>query len=152
MRGRNRQSCYMSLLRPSAFERNSMALAAGALEFILLSGGPVETVAGLPQGRPLQARLSLVVNRQRFVRVRAAGNRCNLHLGDIARCAADCLPDLAEGVQIFEFDRYLLQLGRLAHPGKRGTGNQLAQRPLWVRAGSGIDIASNEAMFNRIAS
>src|SRR5580693_7276143 len=132
-----------SLLLASAFERNSMALAAGAFEFIILSSSPVETVAGLAQRCPLQAWLSLVVNHQRLVRVRAAGNRCNLHLGNIARCAADCLPDLAEGVQIFEFDGYLLQLGRLAHPGKRGTGEQLAQRLSLFRACAGIDIVSN---------
>jgi hypothetical protein len=62
-----------------------MTLAAGAFEFIVLSSSPVEAVAGFAQRRPLQAWLSLVVNRKRFVRVRAAGNRCNLHPGDIAR-------------------------------------------------------------------
>src|SRR6201984_1918250 len=128
-----------------------MTLAAGAFEFIILSSSPIEAVAGLAQRCPLQARLSLVVNRERFVRVRAGGNRCNLHLGDIARWTADLLPDLAEGVQIFEFDRYLLQLGRLAHPGKRGAGEQLAQRLPLFRACAGIDIVSNEASLDRLA-
>src|SRR5260221_1773660 len=105
-----------------------MALAAGAFEFIVLSGSPVEAVAGLAQRCPLQAWLSLVVNRERLVRGRAAGNLCNLQLGDIARRAADCLPDFAEGVPTFAFDRYLLQLGRLCHSGQQRTGVQLAQR------------------------
>src|SRR5207245_6683321 len=87
-----------SLLLPSAFKRNSMALAAGAFEFIVLTGRTVEAVAGFAQRRPFQAWLSLVVNRQRLVRVRAAGNRRDLHLGNLAHCAADRLPDLAEGL------------------------------------------------------
>src|ERR1700730_16517606 len=128
-----------------------MALAAGAFEFIIFSSSPVEAVAGLTQRCPLQAGLSLVVDRQRLVWVRAAGNRCNLHFGDIACCAADCLPDLAKGVQIFEFDRYLLQVGRLAHPGKRGTSEQLAQRLPLFRACARIDIVSNEASLDRLA-
>jgi hypothetical protein len=47
-----------------------MALAAGFVEFIVLSGRPVEAVAGLAQGGPLESWLSLVLNYHRLVRVR----------------------------------------------------------------------------------
>jgi hypothetical protein len=47
-----------------------MALAASALEFVILSGRPVKAVAGLAQRRPFQSRLSLVLNYKRFIRVR----------------------------------------------------------------------------------
>src|ERR1700739_3089034 len=49
----------ISLLIFTPFERNSMALAAGAFEFIVLSSSPVEAGAGLAQRCPLQARFSL---------------------------------------------------------------------------------------------
>src|ERR1700730_2131787 len=106
------------LLFASTFERHYMALAAGAVEFVVLSGRPVEAVSGLALRRPLHARLSLVLNRQRLVRVRTAGNRRNLHLGNLTHGAADRFSDLAEGVQVFEVDRYLLYLSRFAQCGK----------------------------------
>jgi hypothetical protein len=37
------------LLLASAFPRNSIALAAGTVEFVLLSGSAVEAVAALPR-------------------------------------------------------------------------------------------------------
>ena len=84
-----------------------MALAASALEFIILSGRPVKAVARLAQCRPFQSRLSLVFNHKWFARVRAPGNWRNLHFGDLTHCAAGRFPDLTETVQIFEFDRGL---------------------------------------------
>ena len=128
-----------------------MALPAGFVEFIVLSGRPVEAVAGLAQRRPLEAWLSLVLNRHRLVWVCAAGNRRNLDLGNLAHGAACCFPDLAEGVQVLEFDRYLLDLSRLAVRGEGRTAEQLAQRLPLFRARTGIDVVSNEGLLDRLA-
>ena|SRR6516165_6558014 len=93
------------LLLLSAFPRNSMALAAGAFEFIVLSGRPVEAVAGLAQRIPRRACFRLVLHRHRLGRVRAPGNRRDFHGGNVAHGGADGLSDLTEGVQVFEVDR-----------------------------------------------
>src|ERR1700736_5358411 len=105
-----------SLLLPSAFHRKFNALAAGAVEFKVLSSRLVKAVAGLAQCRPLKCFRSLVLNHHRILRVCATANRRNLHLSNFAHRAAGCLPDLAEGVQVLQFDRCLLQLGRVAPP------------------------------------
>src|SRR6516165_10990444 len=102
-----------------------MAFAAGTFEFIFLSGRPVEAVTGLAQRRPLQTWLGLVVNRKRFVPVRASPNWRNFHLGNLAHCTADRFPDLAEGVQVLKCYRALFYLSRLAHSRKGGAGEQL---------------------------
>ena len=132
-----------SLLLASAFPRKSLARAACAVEFVVLSGRVVEAVAGLAhdlaQSVPRRAWLSPVLNRHRLVWVGTAGNRRDLHLANIAYGAANGFPDLTEGVQVLEFDRYLLDLSRLAHYGKAGTGEQLAQRFLLVRVCARID-------------
>src|SRR5260370_28484150 len=107
-----------SLLFASTFERHYMALAAGAFEFVVLSGRPVKAVAGLAQHCQLHAWFSLVLNGQRLGWVRASGNRGDFHLCNLAHGAADLLSDLTEGVQVFEGDRYLLHLSHWAHSGK----------------------------------
>jgi hypothetical protein len=140
-----------SLLLSSAFPRKSVALAAGALEFVVLSGRLVETVARLTQRRPLQAWLSLVVHRQRLSWVRAARNRRDFHLAKLAHGGADLFTDLAEGVQVLEVDRYLLYLSRLALCGKGGASEQLAQRLFLFRARARIDVVSHEGVLDRLA-
>src|SRR6476646_1901673 len=90
-----------ALLFPSAFPRKSMALAAGAVEFVVLSGRAVEAVAGFAQRRPLKACFSLVLNRHRLGRIRASGNRHHFHCSNLAHGGADRLSDLPEGVQVF---------------------------------------------------
>ncbi len=73
--------------------------------------------------------------------IRLASDRMNLlHLGDLAHCAAGHFPDVTEPVQTFEFDRGLINLSRLTHPGKRGTGKKLTQRLFLFRARAGIDL------------
>jgi hypothetical protein len=139
------------LLFPSTFDRHYMALTAGAVEFVVLSGRPVEAVAGLAQHCQLHAWLSLVRDRHRLGRVRASTNRRDFHFGNLAHGSADGFSDLAESVQVFEDDRYLLHLSRLAQCGKGGTGEQLAQRLPLFRTRAGIDIVSNEASLDRLA-
>src|SRR5271157_1924453 len=62
---------------------------------------------------------------------RSRWNSCptrELHFGNLAHGAAGRFSELAEGVQVLEFYRYLLHLSRLAHCVWGGTGEQLAQR------------------------
>jgi hypothetical protein len=72
----------------------------------------VEAVAGLAQGRPRRAWVSLVLNRHRLVRIPAATNRRDLHFANIAYGGANRFPDLPEGVQILEFNCLLFRLSR----------------------------------------
>ena len=53
--------------------------------------------------------------------------------------------DLAEGVEVLEYDRYLLHLSRLAQWGKAGTGEQVAQRLPLFHAGATVMI--NETWY-----
>ena len=71
----------LSLLLASSFPRKSLALAAGTLEFVVISGRAVEAVAGLAQRLPRRAWLSPVLNYHWLVRVRVAANRRHLHNG-----------------------------------------------------------------------
>src|SRR5271165_3304602 len=133
-----------SLLLASAFPCKSLALSACAVEFVVLSGGAVEAVGTLAQRVPLRAWLSPVLNYHRLVWVRDPGNWRDLHLGNLARGAAGHFSDLAEGVQVLEFYRYLLHLSRFAHCVWGGTGEQLAQGLPLFRARARIYIVSSE--------
>ena len=93
-----------SLLLASAFPCKSLALAAGAVEFVVPSGRAVEAVGTLAQGVPLRAWLSPVLNYHRLVWVRDPGNWRHLHFGNIAHGGAGRFPNLAEVAQVLEFD------------------------------------------------
>ena len=69
-----------SLLLASAFPCKSLALSAGAVEFVVLSGRAVEAVGTLTQRVTLRARLSPVLNYHRLVWVRDPGNWRDLTL------------------------------------------------------------------------
>src|SRR5271166_1991300 len=133
-----------SLLLASAFPCKSLPLSAGAVEFVVLSGRAVEAVGTLAQRVPLRAWLSPVLNYHRLVWVRDPGNWRDLHFGNLAHGAAGRFSDLAEGVQVLEFYRYLLHLSRSAHCVWGGTGEQLAQRLPLFRARARIYIVSSE--------
>src|SRR5271166_5352662 len=129
-----------SLLLASAFPCKSLALAAGAVELVVLSGRAVEAVGTLAQRVPLRAWLSPILNHHWLVRVRDPGNRRDLHFGN-----------LAEGVQVLEFYRYLLHLSRFAHCVWGGTGEQLAQSLPLFRARARIYIVSSEGELRLLA-
>src|SRR5271166_4623464 len=140
-----------SLLLASAFPCKSLALAAGAVELVALSGRAVEAVGTLAQRVPLRAWLSPILNHHWLVRVRDPGNRRDLHFGNLAHGAAGRFSDLAEGVQVLEFYRYLLHLSRFAHCVWGGTGEQLAQSLPLFRARARIYIVSSEGELGPLA-
>ena len=142
---------FGSLLLASAFPRNSIALATGAVEFEVVSGRAVEAVAGFAQGLPFApGSLPFSTTIGLFGSVIPANWR-DLHFGDLAHGGAGRFPDFAECVQVLEFDRYLLHLSRLAHFGKAGTGEQLVQRLPLFRARARIYIPGKEVTLERLA-